>query len=144
MALSTEHLQRSLRALESALTLYRRAEMENDATGQDVFRMAIVKGFELVQEVCFKLIKRALRDFGHSTRKLEATPVKELLRLAATHGLMTLAEVERWFAYRDNRNDTAHDYGEGFTRETLTLLPNFIADARALEARLRERLGAKD
>jgi len=32
---------------------------------------------------------------------------------------MTLEEVERWFAYRDNRNDTAHDYGEGFANETL-------------------------
>ena len=40
--------------------------------------------------------------------------------------------VERWLRYRDNRNDTAHDYGEGFAETTLKLLPGFIVDARAL------------
>lgn len=54
---------------------------------------------------------------------------------------MTLEEVERWFAYRDNRNDTAHDYGEGFANETMKLLPAFIIDVRTLEATLRARFG---
>ena len=67
--------------------------------------------------------------------------MKDLLRLSATHGLMTLEEVERWFAYRDNRNNTAHDYGEGFAKETLVLLPGFIADATTLEATLRAKFG---
>jgi len=35
-------------------------------------------------------------------------------------------------AYRDNRNDTAHDYGASFADETLVLLPQFIVDARRL------------
>ena len=32
------------------------------------------------------------------------------------HGLMETDAVERWLAYRDNRNDTAHDYGEDFAK----------------------------
>ncbi|MCX7792090.1 MAG: nucleotidyltransferase substrate binding protein [Chloroflexaceae bacterium] len=68
---------------------------------------------------------------------LDYTPVKELLRLAARHGLLTPEEVERWFTYRDNRNITAHDYGEAFARETLVLLRDFLRDARALAERLR-------
>ena len=40
--------------------------------------------------------------------------------------------VERWLRYRDNRNDTAHDYGEDFAEATLRLLPSFIEDAKAL------------
>lgn len=47
--------------------------------------------------------------------------------------------VERWSAYRDNRNNTAHDYGEGVVKETLVLLPGFIADAKLLEIALRDR-----
>lgn len=136
MALNTDHLHNTLRALDSAVALYQRAVTENEAIDQEIFRMAIVKGFELTQEVCFKLIKRRLKDFGHGGRKLEATPVKELLRLAAQHGLLTLEEVERWFLYRDNRNDTAHDYGEAFAQETLVLMAGFIHDAYALAARL--------
>lgn len=142
MALNTDHLNRCIRTLESSLGLYRRAVPES--IDQEVFRNAIIKGYELAQETSFKLLKRALRDFGHGGKKLDATPVKELLRLCATHGLMTLEEVERWFAYRDNRNGTAHDYGEGFANETLALLPGFITDARTLEGMLRASLGERE
>lgn len=139
--LNTDHLNRCIDTLESSLTLYRQAE--SGSTNQEVFRNAIVKGYELTQETVFKLIKRALKDYGHGGKKLDATPVKELLRLAATHGLMSVEEVERWFVYRDNRNDTAHDYGEGFAMETLALLPGFIADAKMLEATLCARFGGE-
>ena len=141
MQLNTDHLKRCIGTLESSLAFYKKATP--DSIDQEVFRNAIVKGYELAQETAFKLIKRALKDYGHSGKKLDATPVKDLLRLAATHGLMTIEEVERWFAYRDNRNNTAHDYGEGFAKETLTLLPGFVADAKTLEAALRARFSEK-
>lgn len=137
MTLNTEHLSRCIRTLESSLAFYSQAEPAS--IEQEVFRNAIVKGYELTQETSFKLLKRALKDFGHGGKKLDATPVKDLLRLSATHGLLTLEEVEHWFAYRDNRNNTAHDYGEGFARKTLVLLPGFIADAKILEATLRTK-----
>lgn len=97
MSMNTDQLQSVLRALETALVLYERATAAQAATEQEVFRMAIIKGFEVAQELSFKLIKRRLRDFGYTSRRLEATQVKELFRLAAQHGLLSLAEVERWF-----------------------------------------------
>ena len=139
--IDTKHLSRCISTLESSLAMYRQAAPET--IDQEVFRNAIIKGYELAQETSFKLLKRALKDFGHGGKKLDATPVKEILRLAATHGLMTLDEVERWFAYRDNRNSTAHDYGEGFAKETMVLLPGFIADAKELEIVLRARFGGE-
>lgn len=48
------------------------------------------------------------------------------------HGLVEPDAAERWMRYRDNRNETAHDYGEGFAEATLELLPQFVVDARAL------------
>lgn len=134
---NTDHLKRCIRTLQSSLVFY--AQAAPDSIDQEIYRNAIVKGYELTQETSFKLIKKALRDFGYGAKKLDITPVKELLRLTATHGLMTLEEVERWFAYRDNRNNTAHDYGKGFAQETLKLLPNFIDDATRLESALRDR-----
>lgn len=141
MILNTDHLSRCIRTLKSSLALYRQAEGES--IEQEVFRNAIVKGYELTQETAFKLLKKSLKDFGHGAKKLDGMPIKELLRLGATHGLLTLEEVERWFAYCDNRNNTAHDYGEGFAKETLVLLPGFIADVARLEALLRERFGER-
>ena len=137
MNLNTDHLKRCIQTLRSSLTFYELAAPES--IDQEIFRNAIVKGYELAQETSFKLLKKALRDYGHGAKKLDTTVVKDLLRLSATHGLMTLEEVERWFAYRDNRNNTAHDYGENFAKETLSLIPKFIADVARLEAVLRER-----
>ena len=137
MNLNTDHLKRCIQTLRSSLTFYELAAPES--IDQEIFRNAIVKGYELAQETSFKLLKKALRDYGHGAKKLDTTVVKDLLRLSATHGLMTLEEVERWFAYRDNRNNTAHDYGENFAKETLSLIPKFIDDVARLEAVLRER-----
>ena len=137
MTLNTDHLNRCIQTLRSSLTFYEKAEPES--IDQEIFRNAIVKGYELAQETSFKLLKKALREYGHSAKKLDATPIKELLRLSATHSLMTLEEVARWFTYRDNRNNTAHDYGENFAKQTLVLIPSFITDVARLEAILRER-----
>jgi nucleotidyltransferase substrate binding protein (TIGR01987 family) len=137
--LNTDHLQRCIQTLQSSLRLYQSAEP--DSIDQEVFRNAIVKGVELSQETAFKLIRKALKEYGHGAKKLNDTPIKEILRMAATHGLMSIEEVERWFAYRDNRNNTAHDYGEGFAKETLALLPNFINDIQSLAQTLEAKLG---
>lgn len=137
--LNVDHLRRCMRTLNSSLAFYQQAEP--DSIDQEVFRNAIVKGYELSQETAFKLLKKALKAYGHGGQKLEATPVKDILRLAAVHDLMSLAEVERWFAYRDNRNSTAHDYGERFARETLALIPAFLVDIATLADTLERKLG---
>lgn len=143
--LNVDHLRRCIATLEESLTLYQQ-ESEGQADGdssirQEVFRNAIVKGFELTQEVVFKLLRKALKAYGHGGKKLESMFVKDLLRLAATHGLMDLETVERWFAYRENRNNTAHDYGVRFAEETLALIAPFLADARQLADLLEQKFG---
>ena len=72
-------------------------------------------------------------------------PYRLRARATASLGLCReIADVERWFAYRDNRNSTAHDYGLGFAEETLKLMPEFLHDARGLENTLREKFGHAD
>lgn len=137
--LNVDHLRRCILTLSSSLALYDKAEA--GSIDQEVFRNAIVKGYELTQETAFKLLKKALKAFGHGGKKLETTPVKDILRLAAVHGLLTLDEVERWFRYRDNRNNTAHDYGEQFATETLVLIPAFVQDITTLADTLERKLG---
>ncbi len=57
----------------------------------------------------------------------------------AKHDLIHLEEAERWLGYRDNRNDTAHDYGAGFANDTLALLPQFIIDAYRIHAVIKNQ-----
>ena len=137
--LNINQLRRCVKTLDSSLTFYQNAEP--DSIEQEVFRNAIIKGYELTQETAFKLLKKALKAYGHGGKKLEATPLKDVLRLAAVHDLLTLPEVERWFSYRDNRNNTAYDYGEQFANDTLTLIPAFLQDIATLADVLDRKLG---
>ncbi len=57
---------------------------------------------------------------------------KEVFRHAVLRNIITAETCERWLQYRDNRNNTSHDYGVNFAEETLVLLPQFIADATGL------------
>lgn len=133
MSLDTTFLRRCIGTLECALN-----EMgEQRGTGtddflHDVYRAACVKEFELVLEQSGKLLRKRLAAFFASNRQADRLVFKDLFRHAAKHGLIEAEAAERWLRYRDNRNDTAHNYGENFAEETLKLLPAFVADAKAL------------
>ena len=128
MALNTEHLTRCITTLEMAIQ--KLAEYPVASVDYDMYRYAAVKGFELTLEISGKLIKKTLKPYFASPKQVDQLFFKDIFRQAAKHGLLTLDEVERWFEYRDNRNNTAHDYGEKFANETLKLLPKFVKDAK--------------
>ncbi len=142
MSLNTDHLLRCIQTLESSLAMLNKAE--EDTIDYEVYRNAVVKGFELVLETTGKLLRKALKAYGGSPKAVDELFYKDVLRHAAKRGLLTAEEVERWFAYRDNRNNTAHDYGEGFAKETLQLMPAFVIDARKIEAALSNLFGRAD
>ena len=122
MSIDTTFLGRCLDALDG---LRRHG---SDDVLHEVFRAASVKEFELALEQSGKLLKKHLRPWFASHRQA----FKDVFRHAAKHGLIDADACERWLRYRDNRNDTAHDDGVGFAEATLKLLPDFLADARAL------------
>ena len=64
--------------------------------------------------------------------------VSDRVLFAGKHGMLSSAEVERWLAYRANRNSTAHDYGAGFANDTLALLPTYLEDVRSLAVALQK------
>jgi nucleotidyltransferase substrate binding protein (TIGR01987 family) len=142
MSLNTDHLLRCIQTLESSLAMLNQAE--ENSIEFEVYRNAVVKGFELVLETTGKLLRKALKAYGGSPKAVDELFYKDVLRHAAKRGLLTAEEVERWFAYRDNRNNTAHDYGEGFANETLQLMPAFVIDARKIETALGNHFGRSD
>ena len=131
MTVDTTFLRRCIGTLEAALDGVAR-HRGTDALRYDIYRAACVKEFELVLEQGGKLLRKRLAAYFASNQQADRLAFKDLFRHAAKHGLMDAEAVERWFRYRDNRNKTAHDYGEDFAEATLDLLPVFIDDARAL------------
>ena len=128
--IDTTYLKRCVDTLDRAFGQL--GEYDAESIMHDVFRAACVKEFELVLEQSGKLLRKRLRPWFASNRQVDQFVFKDVFRHAAKHGLIEAAACERWLRYRDNRNDTVHDYGEEFAAATLALLPCFIADAKAL------------
>ncbi|WP_040335641.1 nucleotidyltransferase substrate binding protein [Candidatus Magnetobacterium casense] len=134
MSINTKHLNRCIETLESSLHFLRQSEV--GSIEYEVFRNATVKGFELTLEISGKLLRKALKPFFATSATVDTLVFKDIFRYGARHGLLSTDEVQRWLGYRDNRNDTANDYGAGFAEKTLSLLPDLIADARRLMHKL--------
>lgn len=132
MSIDTTFLRRCTASLEHAANEIDKHEASDDDVFYDIYRGACIKEFELVLEQSGKLLRKRLIAYFASNRQADRLTFKDLFRHAARHDLIDANTVERWLRYRDNRNDTAHDYGEDFAETTLKLLPGFIDDAKAL------------
>ena len=133
-----------LTALERCLATLERAHARLVVTSptdddHDLFRAACVKEFELILEIVVKLLRKVLREYVTSTRELNNLPFKQILRLAAQQGLLTLDGVDQWLLHRDNRNTSAHEYGMQFAEKIVSLLPTFISDTHAVLTTLRQQ-----
>lgn len=141
MSLNVEHLRRTADTLEQAIVHLSSAEP--DQVLYDLYRNAAIKSFELSLETSGKLLRKALKLYSGSPRETDRLVFNEVLRHAGKHGLLDVSAVERWLAYRANRNTTAHDYGEGFANQTLKILPDYLQDVRILADRLQELFDAQ-
>ena len=135
--LNVNHMSRQAAVLEQALLAIEQHPASPDNVLFDLYRNAAIKSFELSLETAGKLLRKALKAFEASPRHVDAWVFNDVLRQAGKHGLLSSAEVERWLAYRANRNNTAHDYGEGFANDTLQLLPTYLQDVRQLSRQLQ-------
>ena len=137
MSLNVEHLLRTADTLEQAL-LALQGCTDSGSVLYELYRNAAIKSFELSLETAGKLMRKACKAFGGSPREVDKLVFNDVLRQSGKHGLLDLPAVERWLSYRANRNNTAHDYGVAFADETLTLLPAYVRDVRALAVKLQE------
>ena len=131
MSIDTTFLRRCIASLERSVEGIEAQEDREDLM-YDIYRAACVKEFELVLEQSGKLLRKRLAAWFASNRQADRLHFKDLFRHAARHDLIDCETAERWLLYRDNRTDTAHDYGEDFAEGTLKLLPVFVGDAKAL------------
>ncbi len=130
MRLNTDHLRRCIDSIEESFGALSDPGLEDWL--RDALRAACVKYFELILEQSGRMLRKRLRPWLASNRQADRLTFRDVFRHAAKHGLLTADASERWLEYRDNRNDTAHNYGENFAETTLTLLPSFITDAKVL------------
>lgn len=128
--LNTDHLATCIKTLESSLVHLQKAQV--NSIEYEIFRNATIKGFELCLETAGKLLRKTLKAYTGNPKTVDELTYKDIFRHGLKHGLLNAGEVTRWFSYRDNRNDTAHDYGIEFANSTVRLLPDFLLDVKKL------------
>lgn len=128
--INTEYLNKCIETLKKSYELLKQSQ--EDSIEYEMYRNSLVKGFEMSIEQSAKLLKKKLTPYFASKKAIDALTFKDLFRHANKHSVLNEDEVERWFKYRDNRNSTAHDYGEQFAKETLVLVDDFINDVQKL------------
>lgn len=128
--INTEYLQKCIDTLEKSYIMLQQAQ--EGTIDYELYRNSLVKGFEMTIEQSGKLLKKALTPYFSSKRAIDTLTFKDIFRQAHKHSLLTEEETDRWMKYRDNRNNTTHDYGQAFAEETLVLIEDFLIDAKNL------------
>ncbi len=130
MNIETDFYNRCIHTLEKAYELL--IQTDPQQIEYDMYRSACVKEFEILLEQSGKLLRKVLKPYFHSSKAVDQLVFKDIFRQAVVKNIIDIELCERFLEYRDNRNNTAHDYGVNFAEETLMLLPQFIADTKVL------------
>lgn len=128
--INTEYLQKCIATLEKSYEML--LQTQDGTIDYELYRNSLVKGFEMTLEQSGKLLKKLLNPYFASKRAVDMLSFKDLFRQAHKHSLINEEETKRWIKYRDNRNSNAHDYGQAFAEETLTLIKDFLVDVENL------------
>lgn len=130
-SINTDYLERCLETLEKSYQMIKSAEP--NSIDYEMYRNSLVKGFEMTLEQSGKLLRKKLIPYFAAKKMVDKLTFKDVFRNALKYSLFDEPTVNRWFEYRNNRNNTAHDYGKAFAEETLTLIEDFISDVKELK-----------
>jgi nucleotidyltransferase substrate binding protein (TIGR01987 family) len=138
MKLDLSSLQKAVESLEKTIKVAGNqdlaAELDNDA--KDAIKAGVIQNFEFTYELCWKFIRRWLKENADVEEAEYPRTRKEIFRLAARFGL--IKEPMSWFSYGDARNLTSHTYDEDKAETVYETAVDFIEDAKYLLERLQE------
>ena len=137
MQISTTHLERCLQTLTASLEALQASEPESIEF--EIYRNAVIKGFELSLEVCGKLLRRALKAYGGSPKEVDELVYKEVLRRCAKQAILEPALTEKIWVYSTKRQSVADDDYIPFVQEILPLLPQFITEMSRISTLLQQQ-----
>ena len=106
--------------------------VKTDSIEYEMYRNSLVKIFEMTLEQAGKLLRKKITPYFASKKIADSLSFKDLFRNAYKFSLISEDEVRRWLEYRDNRNNTAHDYGQEFANKTLIIVDDFINDVKKI------------
>jgi nucleotidyltransferase substrate binding protein (TIGR01987 family) len=139
MKLDLSSLRKAIGSLEKTLKVAENKELAAslDDDAKDAIRAGVIQNFEFTYELCWKFMRRWLKENAAVEEAEYPRTRKELFRLAARFGL--IKEPLSWFSYGDARNLASHTYDEDKAESVYETAVDFTEDAKYLLERLQER-----
>jgi len=128
---AVESLEKTIKVSENKLLI---AGLDEDT--KDAIRAGVIQNFEFTYELCWKFMRRWIKENADVEEAEYPRTRKELFRMAARFSL--IKEPLTWFSYGDARNLTSHTYDEDKAETVYETAVDFIEDAKYLLERLQE------
>lgn len=118
-----ERWQQRFENMDKAYTVFqRRLEGYLEDKGNEAERMALIQGFEVVQELSWKTVRNYLENEGYD----DLGNSKKTIRTAFQEELIRNAEV--WMEAIRLRNETSHTYDDSVVEEILDFITEEFAE----------------
>jgi nucleotidyltransferase substrate binding protein (TIGR01987 family) len=138
MELNLDNLKKAVLSLEeSAKIADTILEKETSEAQKNFCHAAVIQNFEFTYELCWKFMKRGLKEYFNINEELNKT---DLFREASANKLIDDDTV--WQTYYKARNITSHTYDTVKANEIFQIAKQFLKDAKFLLNNL-ERLNGK-
>jgi nucleotidyltransferase substrate binding protein (TIGR01987 family) len=129
MALDFTPLGNAVARLDEGLTRYARD------TSDTQIRDGLIQRFEFTYDLAHKLLRRALEADAANPEEVDRMSFPTLIRTGIEQGLVP-GDWPIWRTFREMRNIPSHTYDEAKALQVAEGIPEFLAEAQGLLARL--------
>ena len=98
-------------------------------------RDGLIQRFEFTYDLSHKSLRRAVEARAPTPEEVDQMSFPALIRTGFEQGLVS-GGWTAWQRYRELRNITSHTYDEAKAQEVAAAIPEFLAEAQGLLARL--------
>ena len=101
-------------------------------------RDGLIQRFEFTYEISHKMLKRYLEKTSPNPEQFDAMSFADLIRSGNEQSLL-LSDWSKWKIFREMRAKSSLTYDEGIALEVISVIEDFIAEAKVLLVHLQKR-----
>jgi nucleotidyltransferase substrate binding protein (TIGR01987 family) len=125
-------LAKAIGQLEAGLTILAKDD------GNALLRDGVIQRFEFTYELSHKMLKRFIEATSANPQEADAMTFQELIRVGSEQGLL-ISGWDKWRDFRKARGTTSHTYDEAKAIEVLSVIPDFLSEARYLYEQISKK-----
>jgi nucleotidyltransferase substrate binding protein (TIGR01987 family) len=125
-------LAKAIGQLEAGLTIF--AKDDENA----LLRDGVNQRFEFTYELSHKMLKRFIEATSANPQEADSMTFQELIRVGSEQGLL-ISGWDKWRDFRKARGTTSHTYDEAKAIEVLSVIPDFLSEAKYLYEQISKK-----